>query len=63
MVKVAICSFCILLSACQTPKGGFCAIAQPIRLSAATVDAMTDAEVKAALSHNRKGQKICGWAQ
>lgn len=50
-----------LLTACQTTKGGFCSIAQPIRLSAAQVDQLSDAEVKALLSHNRKGQALCSW--
>ena len=42
-------------------KGGFCAVSSPLRLSAAAVDALSDAEVKALLAHNRKGEKLCGW--
>lgn len=49
------------LAGCTTVKGGFCAVSGPLRLSAATVDALSDAEVKALLAHNRKGQKLCGW--
>lgn len=52
----------IVLAGCSaTAKGGFCAISQQIRPSAATIDAMTDAEVKAILAHNRKGRQLCGW--
>ncbi|BAV46399.1 Uncharacterized protein MLTONO_1496 [Mesorhizobium loti] len=46
---------------CTTVKGGFCAVSSPLRLSAAAVDALSDAEVKALLAHNRKGEKLCGW--
>ncbi len=34
---------------------------RPLRLSTAAVDALSDAEVKALLAHNRKGEKLCGW--
>lgn len=53
----------ITLAGCiTTPVGGdFCAVEHPARLSDATIDAMTDAEVNDALAHNRKGQKLCGW--
>ncbi|BCG72352.1 hypothetical protein MesoLj113a_35100 [Mesorhizobium sp. 113-1-2] len=46
---------------CTTVKGGFCAVSSPLGLSAAAVDALSDAEVKALLAHNRKGEKLCGW--
>lgn len=49
------------MSGCTTVKGGFCAVSSPLRLSAAGVDALSDAEVKALLAHNRKGEKLCGW--
>ena len=39
----------------------FCDIERPWRLSSTTIDAMTDAEVVAALAHNRKGAALCGW--
>lgn len=61
MGKVAALAVLLALAACQTPKGGFCSIAEPIRLAADQVDHLTDAEVKALLSHNRKGQRLCGW--
>lgn len=51
----------IALAGCTTTKGSFCAISEPVRLSAAAIAAMSDAEVKAALTHNRTGQKLCGW--
>lgn len=50
-----------IISACQSiPNSSFCDVARPIRLSDATVDAMTDAEVNAALAHNEKLTKLCG---
>lgn len=49
------------VAGCTTVKGGFCTVSSPLRLSAAAVDALSDAEVKALLAHNRKGEKLCGW--
>ena len=49
------------ISGCTTARGGFCTVSSPLRLSAAAVDALSDAEVKALLVHNRKGEKLCGW--
>ena len=50
-----------LLAGCTTAHGSFCDIEKPWRLSAATVDAMTDAEITVALAHDRKGERLCGW--
>jgi len=50
-----------LLAGCTAPRGSFCSIAEPVRLSDAAVDAMTDAEVKSALAHNLKGKTLCRW--
>lgn len=63
MVAKALAALTLLiLAGCMTTKGGsFCDIAHPIRLSAATIDAMTDDEVKQALALNRKGARLCGW--
>lgn len=49
------------LAGCTTVRGGFCSVSSPLRLSATAVDALSDAEVKALLAHNRKGEKLCGW--
>lgn len=50
------------LSACTTTtKGSFCAIETPTRLSAAAIAALSDAEVRTILAHNRTGQRLCGW--
>lgn len=49
------------LAACQTAKGSFCAIADPVRLAQERVTRLSDAEVKALLAHNRKGMRLCGW--
>jgi len=51
----------MLLAGCTTARGSFCEIEHPLRLSPATVDAMSEGEVAAALAHNRKGEKLCGW--
>ena len=51
----------LALAACTTARGSFCDIARPIRLSNGAIGAMSDQEVSAALAHNRKGQKLCGW--
>lgn len=58
IVKIVLLSF--LLSGCVT-SGSFCKIAKPIRLTEQTIDQLTDREVEQALSHNLKGQKLCGW--
>lgn len=52
----------LVLAGCTTARGSFCAISSPVRLSSSAVDALSDAEVKAMLAHNRKGQALCGWA-
>lgn len=61
MVKGLILAALVTLAACQTTGGTFCDIARPLRPSAASLAAMSDAEVAAMLAHNRKGQKLCGW--
>lgn len=50
-----------LLAACQHATGDYCDVAKPIRLSHATVAVMSDAEVAAVLSENRKGESLCHW--
>jgi hypothetical protein len=59
MAKALILAAALALASCSTTKGSFCQISKPLRLSGATIDAMTDAEVAAALSHNQKLQRIC----
>lgn len=59
---IILCVLLGIMAGCQAvPKGSFCTIASPIRLSDAAIDAMTDAEVSAALAHNRKGAALCRW--
>ncbi|MFA6157919.1 MAG: hypothetical protein WC739_25000 [Mesorhizobium sp.] len=48
-------------SGCATASGGFCTVSSPLRLSSAAVDRLSNAEVKALLAHNRKGERLCGW--
>lgn len=61
MVRALFLASMLALAACQTPGGTFCDIASPIRLTDATIDAMTDEEVKDALAHNARGAALCGW--
>jgi len=63
MVKAISLALLIALAGCQTTGGTFCAISSPIRLSAASVAALSDSEVKDILAHNRKGAKLCGWKE
>jgi hypothetical protein len=53
--------FVAVLAGCTTAKGGFCAVAAPMRLSAGAVETLSDQEARALLAHNRKGEKLCGW--
>ena len=62
MVKALILAGVLALAACTTtPSGSFCDLANPHRPSPAAVDAMTDDEVAKMLTHNLKGQRLCGW--
>jgi hypothetical protein len=61
MGKGLILAALIALAACTTTKGSFCDIAKPMRPSSVAIDAMTDAQVKDLVAHNRKGEKLCGW--
>lgn len=62
VAKVLIALSVLALCGCQTTvKGSFCQIESPIRISAAAIAALSDAEVRQILAHNRKGEKLCGW--
>lgn len=58
---IRVLALCVLLTACQTAGGSFCDISDPIRLSSAQVEQLSDAEVTAILAHNQKGEALCGW--
>lgn len=60
MGKALTLALLLALAGCQT-SGSFCQISNPIRLSADAIAALSDAEVNAALAHNLKGAKLCGW--
>ncbi|MBZ9797787.1 hypothetical protein [Mesorhizobium sp. ES1-4] len=60
-LMLAVVAALAATASCTTVKGGFCALSSPLRLSTAAVDALSDAEVKALLTHNRKGERLCGW--
>jgi hypothetical protein len=61
LIPLVFVAFAIALAGCTTASGGFCAISNPLRLSAKAVDVLSDAEVRALLAHNRKGKRLCGW--
>ncbi|ESX91744.1 hypothetical protein [Mesorhizobium sp. LNJC403B00] len=61
MGKGLMLALLVALAGCTTASGGFCAISSPLRHSAEAVDVLSDAEARALLAHNRKGQKLCGW--
>ncbi|MBZ9856766.1 hypothetical protein LB566_23520 [Mesorhizobium sp. CA13] len=61
MGKVIVLLLLGALSGCVTAAGDFCAVSSPQRISAAAVDQLTDAQARALLAHNRKGQQLCGW--
>lgn len=61
MGKALVLAGLLFVGACTTTTGSFCQISKPLRLSEQTIAAMSDAEVSAALAHNRKGAKLCHW--
>ena len=61
MAKALALAGVLLLVACQTTGGTFCAVSRPIRPTAAEIQTMSDETVAAILSQNLKGQKLCGW--
>ena len=61
MGKGLMLALLVALAGCTTASGGFCAVSSPLRLSVNAIDALSDAEARALLTHNRKGQKLCGW--
>ena len=61
MGYVSLIAALVMLAGCTTATGTFCDIAHPIRLSQKTIAAMSDAEVKEVLIHNRTGAKLCRW--
>ena len=57
---VAVLALVAIVACTTTPKGTFCQISDPIRLSPAAVAALSDEEVETILAHNRKLQRLCG---
>lgn len=56
-----VAALAVGLFGCTTAKGSFCTVSSPLRLSAKAVDALSDAEARALLAHNRRGERLCGW--
>lgn len=52
----------VMLTLVGCANGSFCAIAKPHRFSDATVNIMSDEEVKQELAYNKTGQNLCHWA-
>ena len=61
MVRALILCGLLALASCASSGGTFCDIAEPRRLSSATIEAMSEIEILDALAHNRKGARLCGW--
>jgi len=61
MVALRWLPIVLMLAACQTTGGSFCAVSKPIRLSSDIVAKLSDAEVAQVLAHNKKGEKLCRW--
>ena len=61
MGKAVALAALVALTACQSSGGSFCDLARPIRLSAAQIDTLSDAQVAEYLGHNRRGARECGW--
>ena len=61
LIHALVAALVIGSAGCTTTKGSFCAVSSPLRLSARAVDALSDAEARALLAHNRKGERLCGW--
>lgn len=59
--KAIALALLLAIAGCTTARGSFCDVDTPARLSPAAVDALTDAQARALLAHNRKGEKLCGW--
>jgi ABC-type uncharacterized transport system substrate-binding protein len=61
MEKALIVFVLLLLAGCA--HTGFCSIAKPHRFSDATVNIMSEEEVKQELAYNKTGKELCGWKQ
>lgn len=61
VAKAIVLVLIVALAGCTTAKGSFCEIEKPTRLSATAIAALSDAEVKTILAHNRTGEKLCRW--
>jgi hypothetical protein len=61
VIRALALAAALTLAGCAATPGDFCDLAQPIRLSDATIDTLTDADVAVLVGHNRRGQTFCGW--
>ncbi len=57
----ALLGVLLVLTACVTSGGSFCAIESPRRPSQSEIATMSDRAIENDLAHNLKGQKLCGW--
>lgn len=49
----------VSIAGCASPSGNFCTVAKPIYLD--TLEGKNSAEKRDILSHNDKGERLCGW--
>lgn len=64
MVRKEIVLIALLsIPGCSLTGGSFCSIAKPHRFADATVNIMSEAEIKQELAYDKTGQELCGWKQ
>jgi hypothetical protein len=61
--KIAAVAMLAVLAACANPRGSFCDLAAPIRLSDEQIATLTDEQVAQFLGQNERGRVLCGWAR
>ncbi len=62
VTRALVFALAVMLAGCATaPRGTFCDVAKPMRPTSTEISSMSEASVAAALEHNRKGEKLCGW--
>ena len=62
-LMLTLCLLLPLVGSCASGPASdtFCVINEPLRPTPAQIFAMSDEDVRKALTHNRTGAKRCGW--
>lgn len=61
--KIAALALLAVLAACANPRGSFCDLAAPIRLTDEQIATLTDEQVAQFLGQNERGRALCGWVR